>query len=69
MNDYLKSVASQSTAIIIAAAGAALFTFFQSMATQAGVCPGLESDPTQAGALGALLKGIHGAFTNLNHKV
>lgn len=63
MKQYLKSAATQATAILLAAGAAALFTFFQSLATQTGVCPLPAGSPEQAGALGALFKGAHSIFT------
>jgi hypothetical protein len=62
MKEYAKAVATQSTAIIIAALGAAAIAFFQSAATQTGICPLTPIAPEEAGALGALFKGIHSAL-------
>lgn len=63
MKDYLKGVATQATAILLAAAGAAAFAFFQSMAASYGVCPAPAVDPVEVGGLGALFKSIHTALT------
>lgn len=60
---FLKSVASQVTAILIAALGAAAITFLQALAAQSGACPMPVTDPTQAGVLGAAIKSAHSAFT------
>ena len=68
MKDYFKGVASQATAILLAAAGAAAFAFFQSMAASYGVCPAPAVDPVEVGGMGALFKGIHTALT-LNHGI
>lgn len=63
MKAYFKGVAVQATAIILAALGAAAFTFLQSVAAQSGVCPTPTTSPETAGAIGALFKGIHTALT------
>ena len=63
MRDYLKQIMVQATAIILAAGAAALFTFFQSLASQTGICVPPGEPVQQSGALGALFKGIHSAFT------
>jgi len=62
MNNYLKSVATQATAILLAALGAAAFAFFQSMAASSGVCPPPLSSPEDVGVLGATFKAIHTAL-------
>lgn len=62
MKEYAKGVAAQATAIVLAAAGAALIAFFQSAASQTGICPLPQVTPGEAGALGALFKGIHSAL-------
>lgn len=62
MKQYLKGVATQATAILLAALGAAAFAFFQSMAASTGVCPAPVSNPAEIGAMGAMFKGIHTAF-------
>lgn len=62
MKKYMQSVGTQVTAILLAAAGAAMLTFFQNLAASTGgICP-IPSDPAEAGALGALLKGMHSAI-------
>ena len=63
MKQYMQGVATQATAILLAALGAAAFAFFQSLAATTGVCPSPASDPAQIGALGAAFKGIHSALT------
>lgn len=65
MKSYWKGVAAQTTAILLAAAGAATFTFFQSLAAQTGVCATPEIDIAQAGTLGAIFKAAHTAFTHI----
>lgn len=60
---YIKGVAVQATAILLAAIGAGLFAFFQSIAATTGVCPAPVSNPAEIGALGAGLKAIHSAIT------
>jgi hypothetical protein len=62
MKDYFRGVATQATAIILAALGAAAFAFFQSAATSTGICPLPSVSPEEAGATGALFKAIHSAF-------
>ena len=62
MKRYIEGVATQATAILLAALGAATFAFFQSMATSTGGCPLPLSNPAEVGAMGALIKGIHSAF-------
>ena len=47
------------TAILLAAGGAAAFTFFQSIAAQTGVCATPHVDIAQAGTLGATFKAAH----------
>lgn len=60
---FIKSVASQVTAIIIAALGAAAIAFLQSLAAQTGACSVPAADPSQAGVIGAMLKSAHSALT------
>lgn len=62
MKEYLKSVGTQATAILIAAAGAAAFTFFQSVASSTGVCPEPAVSVTETGILGGVFKAAHSAF-------
>lgn len=62
MKDYIKGVATQATAIILAALGAAAFAFFQSAASSAGICPAQTASVEEVGLLGALFKGIHSAI-------
>lgn len=62
MKDYLKGVASQATAILLAAFGAAAIAFLQSAASGAGVCSIENVSPQEAGGLGALLKSVHSAL-------
>lgn len=69
MKQYLKSVSSQATAIIIAAAGAALITFLQSIVASTGACDPIPVKPEEAGALGAMFKGTHSAFTVAKTKI
>lgn len=63
MKEYWKSVAAQATAIVLAAAGAGAFAFFQSLAASNGLCPEGVSDPKEIGALGAGFKAIHSVIT------
>lgn len=63
MKEYFKGVASQATAILLAALAAGAFAFFQSMAASYGVCQPPMSDPVEVGGLGALFKGIHTVLT------
>lgn len=62
MKPYLKGVAVQATAIILAALGAALITFIQSIVSKTGLCPEIPTSPTEAGLLGGILKTVHTAF-------
>lgn len=62
-SSYLKGVATQATAILLAALGAGAIAFFQSLASQAGACPTPTMAPEEAGALGALFKAAHTALT------
>lgn len=59
---FLRQISAQATSILLAAAGAALLTFIQSVATLSGACDVPTALPEQAGALGAGLKTIHSAF-------
>lgn len=59
---YFKQVAVQLTSIILAAVGAALIAYAQSMGATLPACETPATDPQQAGLLGALFKGIHSAF-------
>ena len=61
MKDYLKSVATQLTAIILAGLAAGAVAFFQSVASQAGVCNAPTMSPEEVGALGAIFKTMHSA--------
>lgn len=65
MKTYLTGVSQQIFAILIAAAAAAAFTFFHSLATQTGVCMPPTDTAVQAGALGATFKAMHTAFSGL----
>lgn len=65
MNEYFKGVATQGTAILLAALAAGAITFFQSLAAQSGVCPAPVASPGQAGVLGAIFKTVHTAFTQI----
>lgn len=62
MKIYLKGVAVQATAILLAGLGAAAIAFFQSVAAQTGACPSPAMGPGSVGALGAAIKGVHSAF-------
>lgn len=63
-NSFMKSIAAQVAAIVIAALGAAAITFLQSIAAQTGACPVPAADPTQAGVLGAAFKTAHSMLTS-----
>jgi len=62
MKEYAKSVATQATAILIAAAGAAAIAFFSSIAGDTGLQCSPETSVEDAGILGAIFKSIHTAF-------
>ena len=62
MKEYAKSVATQATAILIAAAGAAAIAFLSSVAGEAGLQCTPSTAVQDAGILGGLFKGIHSAF-------
>ena len=59
---FLRQIAVNLSAIIIAALGAALITFLQSIASQTGVCPIPSGSPVEAASLAALLKTAHWTF-------
>lgn len=59
---YLRQVAAQGTAIILAAAAAALLAFIQSIGASTGVCGAVEVNPTDAAAAGVFFKSIHSAI-------
>lgn len=61
-NTILKSLMAQFGSVIIAALGAALIAFIQSVVSSSGVCTIPPGDPSTAGALGAILKSGHSAF-------
>jgi len=63
MKSYLRGVAVQATAIILAALAAAAFSFFQSLAASSGVCPVPVSTTVEVGVLGAVIKSIHTAMS------
>lgn len=62
MKEYAKGVATQATAILLAALGAAAIAFFQSAANSTGLCPLPAPTVQDAGLLGALIKGVHSAM-------
>lgn len=63
MKDFSKGVATQATAILLAALGAAAISFISSVAGDAGLQCEPVSNPSNAGFLGAMLKGAHTALT------
>lgn len=65
MNDYLKGVATQATAILLAALGAAAIAFFSSVAGEAGLQCTPHPKPEEAGLLGALFKSMHSALLQM----
>lgn len=68
MKDFFKQLATQITAIILAALAAAAVSFLQSVAAQTGACPAVATSTTDVAALGAGLKGTHSLFTLLSHR-
>jgi hypothetical protein len=62
MKEYIKGVAVQFSAIFLAALGAGFIAFISSLMSSMGATCSPEVDPTQAGALGALFKGVHSAI-------
>lgn len=62
MREFVKNIATQATGILLAALGAGLIAFLQSVASQTGACPTPSLDVTQTGMLGASLKVIHSAM-------
>ncbi len=68
MKQYFKSVATQFTAIALAALGAAAIAFIQSIAVQTGACTTDTITVTEVGVLGGMFKGIHTAITNISLK-
>lgn len=59
---YLRQVAAQGTAIILAAGAAALLTFIQSIGASTGVCGAVEINPVEAAGAGVFFKSIHSAI-------
>lgn len=59
---FSKQVGAQITAILLAAGAAAIFTFFQSLASQTGICATPSLDPIETSSLAAFLKTIHSTF-------
>lgn len=59
MKSYFKGVATQGSAILLAALGAGLIAFFQSAANSTGICEVPPVSPSEAGGLGALFKATH----------
>ena len=59
MEVYLKGVAVQGTAILLAALGAALFAFLSSVASTTGMCESPMANPAEVGVIGGLLKAAH----------
>lgn len=59
---YFKQVGVQLSAIILASVGAVLISMSQSLVSGSVPCPVPPIDPTDAGILGGLLKGVHSAF-------
>ena len=59
MKEYFRAVAVQATSIILAALGAALIAFLQSLLAQhsGGAIPPIQAE--EAGVIGAVLKGSH----------
>lgn len=62
MKAYLQSVATQLTAILLAALAAGAIAFFQSVGAQTGICAPPSMSPEEVGALGAIFKTIHSAI-------
>lgn len=60
---FFNGVATQLTAIVLASLGAVLISIAGSMGAEVLPCEPLQTDPAQAGFLGALIKGMHSAFT------
>ena len=61
-NTYLKGVAVQVTAILLASLGAVLISSAQSLTAGTLPCDGSVANPAEAGLLGGLLKGVHSAL-------
>lgn len=62
-SSFLRGVATQATAILLAALGAGAIAFIQSIAIQTGACVPPAVTPEEAGALGGLFKAVHTALT------
>lgn len=63
---FIKQVSAQMTAIVLAAAAAAIFTFFQSLAQQSGICEPTLATPGESGLLAAWFKSLH-SFAIMAH--
>lgn len=61
-HSFFKQVGVQLTAIMLASLGAVLISMSQSLGVETHSCVAPAVDPSQAGVLGGLLKGIHSAF-------
>lgn len=66
---FIKGVAVQLTAVLLASLGAVLISTAQSLTSGMVPCEPTVADPTQAGILGGLLKGIHSAITMSNNQM
>jgi hypothetical protein len=69
MKSYAKAVAAQTTAILIAAAGAALIAFIGSLATQTGACGTSTISVADATMMGGSFKAAHAALLFSQNKV
>lgn len=59
---YFRQVGVQLSAIILASVGAVLISMSQSLVSGSVPCSVPPVDPTDAGVLGGLLKGVHSAL-------
>ena len=68
MKIFLKGLATQVSAILIAALAAGLIGFIQSVAVQTGSCPIPVDKVADTATMGAIFKSSHTAFLALTHK-
>lgn len=68
MTTFFKGLATQVSAILIAALAAGLISFIQSVAIQTSACPIPIDKVADTATLGALFKTSHTAFLALAHR-
>lgn len=68
MKEIAKETARQAVPVLITAFLAAGFSFFQSLAVNAGVCPVQAMSPETSGVVGAMLKSAHQAWAAITYR-